>query len=527
VNDQLFQLRVFARRAVRSKDWATVNACAREILKLNKKSAEGWFLSGLVSKASGRTQEAVDAFLKVIQLDSSRYDAAIELAWQYWVSLRLGESLILLERYESQLGKSPLYLDLAAHTFSRLGLHEKAYPLYKKATELQPEISWFQESLAKCSVIVGKIDKAEAIYEMLLRQSPTHQRNHYELSRLERAKDSEHVKQMKSVLEETCLPAEKNIFLYYALAKEFEDLEQWEDAFQYYKLAGDAAANEARKAGYNVRVDVELIDQIIDVCNANWLVDGISKVAPPPPGKTPIFVVGLPRTGTTLTERILSSHSQVESADETQFMQIVIQRAGGVAGGGDMKPAVIESAAKNDIRQIANAYLEVVAYKLGDTPFFIDKLPENFLYLGFIAKAFPDARIIQLKRNTMDTCFAMYKQSFFKFAYTLEDLGRYYVAFDRLRSHWLEVLQERMIEVEYESLVAEPEIQIRALLGRLGLEFEPACLDFHLNQAPSATASMVQVREKIHKRSVNKWKYWARQLQPLRDYLEQAGISTS
>jgi hypothetical protein len=121
----------------------------------------------------------------------------------------------------------------------------------------------------------------------------------------------------------------------------------------------------------------------------------------------------------------------------------------------------------------------------------------------------------------------MYKQSFFRFAYTLEDLGRYYVAYDRLRSHWLEVLQERIIEVEYESLVAEPELQIRALLDRLGLEFEPACLDFHLNQAPSATASMVQVREKVHTRSVNKWKYWARQLQPLKDHLEQAGISTS
>ena len=125
----------------------------------------------------------------------------------------------------------------------------------------------------------------------------------------------------------------------------------------------------------------------------------------------------------------------------------------------------------------------------------------------------------------MDSCFAMYKQSFFKFAYTLESLGRYYVAYDRLRSHWKEVLKDRVIEVEYESLVTDREGQVRGLLDRLGLDFEQACLDFEQNEAPSATASAVQVREKVHTRSVQKWKRFANELQPLKDYLEKAGIS--
>jgi tetratricopeptide (TPR) repeat protein len=526
VNGQVLRLSAIARRAVQAKEWATVNTCAREILKSDRKNAEGWFLSGLAAKAAGRSRAAIDAFTRAIRQDGNRYDAAIELAWQYWISLRLGEAHDLLEKFESHLDKSPLYLDLAANTWSRLGLHEKAYPLYQKASDLQPEINRFRESLAKCAVFVGEIDKARSIYEDILRQHPNHQRNHYELSRLKKAKDFEHTRQMKEILKATGLPAQKNIFLYYALAKEFEDLEQWEEAFNYYQMAGDAAGGVARKAGYDISADVELIDRIIDICSADWLADGPNKPTPSPGSKTPIFIVGLPRTGTTLTERIVASHSQVESADETQFMQIAIQRAGGVAGGGDMKPAVIEAAAKTSINRITNGYLEAVNHKLGNSPLFIDKLPENFLYLGFIAKAFPQARIIHLKRNPMDACFAMYKQSFFRFAYRLEDIGEYYLAYDRLQKHWGEVLQDRVIEVKYENLVTDPENQTRLLLDKLGLEFEPACLDFHLNQAPSATASAVQVREKAHTRSVNNWKNWERQLQPLKVQLENAGIAT-
>ena len=124
----------------------------------------------------------------------------------------------------------------------------------------------------------------------------------------------------------------------------------------------------------------------------------------------------------------------------------------------------------------------------------------------------------------MDACFAMYKQSFFRFAYTLDDIAEYYLAYDRLHRHWADVLGDRVIEVEYEELVSDQEQQTRRILESLGLEFEPACLDFHLNQAPTATASAVQVREKAHTRSVGKWRNWENQLRPLRERLENAGI---
>ncbi len=519
------QLSAIARRAVQANDWATVSACANKILNQDKKSPEGYFLSGLVEKAARRTKKAAAAFSQAISLDARRYDAAIELANQYLMLLRHGEALALLRQYESRPGNSPLYLDMAASTYSRLGLHARAWPLYCKANELQPGIDMFQANLAACAVYLGKIEEAKAIYRGLLGRHPNHQKNHYELSRLEKAKDSSHVEQMQEILETTQLAAEKNIFMYYAIGKELEDLERWQEAFQYYKMAGDAVTMVTKKAGYDVGAEIELIDKIIEICNSDWLAAGIRKTKTDKLQKTPIFIVGLPRTGTTLTERIVSSHSRVESADETFFLQMVIRRVSGVESREHMSPAIIEAAAKKDIGRIAQGYLNAVDYRLSDRPIFIDKLPENFLYLGFIAKAFPDAKMIHLRRNPMDSCFALYKQSFFKFAYTLENLSRYYIAYDRLRNHWEEVLKDRLIEVEYESLVADHEGQTRLLLDKLGLDFEQACLDFDQNKTPSASASSVQVREKAHTRSVNKWKMFERQLQPLKDYFDEAGIS--
>ncbi len=172
--------------------------------------------------------------------------------------------------------------------------------------------------------------------------------------------------------------------------------------------------------------------------------------------------------------------------------------------------------------------MDLVNYRLGDESMFIDKLPFNIFYLGFIAKAYPDARIIHIQRNPMDSCFAMYKQVFtwaYKFSYTLEGLGRFYVAYVRLLDHWQQTLKDRLIELEYESLVADQEGQTRELLEKLGLDFEEACLNFDQNVSATATASSIQVRQKIHTRSVHRWKNYANQLQPLKEHLESAGIA--
>jgi tetratricopeptide (TPR) repeat protein len=456
-----------------------------------------------------------------LRADDKRYDAAVELASQYLLSNQYVEAVDLLKRYESHLGNSPRYLDIAGTIYVNVGLPERGWPLHKKANELQPGVDSLQANLAATSVYVGKIDDAKEIYKRLLEKFPNHQRNHYELSRLERATDSTHVDAMKKSLGETKLPDDKNIFMYYSIGKELEDLEQWDEAFHYYKLAGDAAA---KSASYDVGVDTDLIDKIIAVCNTDWLSTATDRAETNDQEKTPIFIVGLPRTGTTLTERILSCHSEVESIGESYFLQIALKRVSGIDTRDSMNPAIIEAVSRKDMALVAKDYLRSVSFKFGDKPMFIEKFPENVLYLAFIAKAFPDARIVLLQRNPMDACFAMYKQLFFRYAYTLDDLAEYYVAYDRLLEHWRGTLGDRLIEVEYESLVTDQDGQTRQLLEKLGLEFEEACVHFEKNTSASNTASTVQIREKIHTRSIDRWVHFAEHLQPLKSHLLDAGI---
>jgi len=508
------------RQALQAGDVERAVACARELLRRDAGSAHGHFLAGLIEKRLQHPQAASEALERALELDPERYDAAIELADQRMVARRYGEAAELVSRYEDRLQNSPRYLDMAGTIYSNIGLPERAWPLYVRANELQPDIELFQANKASCAVFVGKIDEARALYQGLLARKPTHQRNHYQLARLERARDTTHIEQMERVLAENPQSPDKNVFMYYALGKEYEDLERWEEAFEYYKKAGDAVCSVSN---YRIEQDEALIERIMQVCDGDWLARD-----PAPAGrfdKTPIFIVGLPRTGTTLTERILSSHSRVRTIDETQFIQMVVRRESGVESLDKINPEMVEAMAGKDITLLADGYMDAVAYAMGDEEFFVDKLPYNYLYLGFIAKAWPEARIVHLQRHPLDACFAMYKQPHFAFAFALGDLGRYYLAYDRLMRHWRAVLGERLIEVRYEALVTDQEAQTRALLHKLGLAFEPACLAFEKNAAASATASSVQVREKIHDRSVNRWRHFAAQLQPLKGTLQAAGIA--
>ena len=522
MNMPVEQISRIARGAAQKKEWATVHAAAIEILKQDDKSAEGYFLMGLVQKAAQRPAKAVEAFATALRIDDNRHDAAIELADQLILSRRNKDAVELIDKYIDRLDNSPRYLDLAATTLSNIGLHHKAWPLYLRAIELQPDIDLFRANVAACAVFVGDIDKAEEMYRKLLAKRPEHQRNHYQLARLRTAKDDEHIRQMRDIVENNGQSPEFNIYLYYAIAKEYEDLGSWDEAFHWYEKAGNAVASVAN---YSVSDDVGLIDTIVETCSKEWLADG--RVTEPSGRKTPCFIVGLPRTGTTLTERIISSHSKVQTVGETELVEFAVLKISDVQTIDHMNSDIIRAAATKDIQLFGNEYLDLVDFALADEPIFIDKLPYNFLFLGFIAKAWPDAKIVHLNRHPLDACFAMYKQVFtwaFKFSYTLDNLGEFYIAYRKLMDHWQDVLGDRLVEIHYEDLVSDTEPQIRQLLDRLDLDFEEACLHFEKNKAASATASSVQIREKAHTRSVDKWKRFETQLQPLADRLSAAGV---
>lgn len=514
-----------ARHAASTYNWQTVGQFSEQILKIDSNSSEGLFLKGMALKGMKEFIGAREHFELALKADDTRYDAAVELAALYSSMRRNAETFLLLESYEGALENSPRYLDAAATSYVSIGMPERAWPLYKKANALQPGIDLFQANMASCAVYVGELDVAKDTYRTLLNNNPTHRRNHNQYSRVAKATDESHINQMKALLQDQSVPEDRNIPLYFAIGKEYEDLNQWDECFDYYARGCSAISDKIK---YDPAGDIALIDNIIERCDANWFSES-HKTTAFAGQKTPIFIAGLPRTGTTLVERIVSSHSQVSSLGETMFLQMSLKDAAGLEKKIPISADNIADIAKANLTGAPNAYLKSLEYRLGDEPYFIEKLPLNFLYLGLIAKAWPEAKIVVLNRNPMDACFSMFKQVFtfvYKFSYSLEHLGQYYVAYHRLLNHWRDLLGERLIEINYEDLVADQVGQTTTLLKKLGLEFQQGCIEFEKNSAPSATASSVQVRSKVNASAVNKWKHFETQLESLKAHLEANGIPT-
>jgi len=518
------RLSEIGRMAAQKNDWSTVYKCAHELISRNKLNPEGFFLLGLAEKVARHTLKSAEAFEKCLALDERRFDAGIELAGLYHLSLRNDEAIALLEKYTGMLAGNPWYLDMSGTLYTNMGKPLQAVGLFEEAVECQPDAAFFQTHLAATYVFLGEIAKAKAIYQELLLQNPNHQRNHFYLSRLETATNANHVEQMKAIVKQENKPEQANVFIHYALGKELEDLERWDDAFNFYQKAGNGVK---AVLDYRVEQDEALIEQIIHSCDEAWYQNKVGVTLQRPNDKKPIFLVGLPRTGTTLAEKIFAGHSKIESIGETHYFDLILRRNSGVNRPGKIAPEVISSSINTDLNELGRQYLEKTRYLWGNKEYFIDKLPHNYLHLGFFAAAFPDSPIIWIKRNPMDACLAMYKQLFtavYEFTYDFDDLARYYVMYDKLYRHWKTILGNRIVEIEYEHLVTDIAAETETALGKMNLGYEANCIDFNKNIIVSSTASSVQVREKIHTRSVMKWKNFAENLEPLRLKLEAAGI---
>ena len=513
------------RMAAQKNDWGTVFTCAQGLISRNKLNPEGFFFLGLAEKAARQPLKSINAFEKCLSLDESRFDAGIELASQYHILIRNDEAIALLEKYKDMLAGNPWYLDMAGTIYNTMGKSLQAVPLFEMAVKLQPDAAFFLTHLAAAYVFLGEIEKAKTIYKNLLLKNPNHQRNHFYLARLETATNSNHVDQMKAILEQENKPEPANVFINYALGKECEDLENWDEAFNYYRKAGNGVK---AVLDYRVEQDEALIEQIILSCDEQWYQTKTGSTVKRSNDRKPIFLVGLPRSGTTLAEKIISGHSKIESIGETHYFELVLRLNSGVNSPGKMTAKVISSSTGFDLNELGRQYLDKTKYLWGDKEYFIDKLPHNYLHLGFFAAAFPDSPIIWIKRNPMDACLAMFKQLFmgvYEFTFDFDDLARYYVIYDKLYRHWKTILGHRIIEIEYENLVRDIAGETEVALGKMNLDYEVNCINFNENITPSSTASSVQVREKAHSRSVMKWKHFAKHLEPLRSKLEAAGIA--
>lgn len=508
------QLSAGARRAVSSRRWRDVRAAGRQLLDLPgaSASAEGHFLLGLAALSDAHEDAAAKSFTRALAADAGRHDAALELAALEQRQHAHGPAVERVRRHRDALQRSPRYLDVAGDILMKGGLPAEALPYLKRALQLQPTATTVASKLAACLTFTGQLEEAETLYTRLLEAHPAHPQFHYELSRLRTATDDRHITVMRSLVDADGRDDRQNVLLYYALGKELEDLERWDDAFTCYERGGRAAA---AVGNYDVSDDLALIESVIDL--------PVGLPATDDGGATEIFIVGLPRSGSTLVERILSSHSAIESTGESFFVPLALRAIAGNTRA--VTPEVLRRAATAAPQELSERYRDAIGYRRQGKPACIEKLPENFLYLGLIARSFPSAKLVYVRRNPMDNAFALFKQSYFRYAYRLDDLARYCVAHDRLAKHWQATLGERLVIVDYEALVADQASETRALLAAIGVDFESGCLEFYRNATATNTASSVQVREPIHSRSVGRWRHFKRQLEPLSVALERAGLA--
>ena len=417
--------------------------------------------------------------------------------------------------------------------FTHTGEHEKALACFEHAaknlekragaqalsTDWQADLYF---NLAASLQFAGRFVEAEAAHERAIALQPTLFKAHAALANVRRQTlEDNHLKRLEDLHDKVSSPRDQ-LHLGHAIAKEQEDLGRYQDAFASLAWAKRA---QSELTAYRASDDARLFAGI----RALFAPELFQRAPAGWQSREPIFVVGMPRTGTTLVEQILSSHSQVYAAGELQNFPLQVKRAAGAEPGRALDLDMIGAALQCNPRELGSAYIDSTRPRTGHTPHFVDKLPINFLCLGLIRLALPNARLVCLRRDPMDTCLSNYRQVFavnfqhYHYNYDLLDCGRYYIQFDQLMRHWQSLMPGAIFELQYESLVENPEQVVRELLAFCELPWEARCLHFHQRKASVATPSAAQVRQGIYTSAVDRWRRYGDAMQPLYQLLQSAG----
>ena len=508
--------------AMSRRDWARVRSIATQLLSHVPDQADVHFAAGLASLELRAMGAALQHLEIAARLAPDRVEAMVQLARALAAAKRPGEACVAADRAASLAPDAAAMAALGA-IYSEAGAHDKALAMYVQAAERSPKHAAYRYNEATAWVTLGDAASAGRAIEACLRIDPSFARAHLMLAHLRRQTVEEnHVPRLERLLAELAPHDTSRMALHMALAKEYDDLEQSESSFRHLSAGKALGSREVR---YDSKRDEALFA-------------GLARAFPRPPrdlsegaaSQEPIFVFGMPRSGTTLVERILASHPDVHDAGELLNFGMALRRHWGNRPPIWEDPEIAAHAASLDWRAVGETYVASTRPATGHTRRFVDKFPFNFLYAGFIASALPQAKLVCLRRHPMDSCLGNFRQLFaeklpyYDYSFDLLDTGRYYVQFDRLMAHWRQVFPGRILELDYEALVTEPQTTIRSLLAFCDLPWHEGCLSPEVLPGAVATASALQVREPIHARSVGQWRRYEAQLGELRELLLAAGI---
>ncbi len=396
-----------------------------------------------------------------------------------------------------------------------------ALPLYLGARGSLGNHHALLHDLAMARLFTGDIDGAEQELDTLLAAAPQSAHALYLRSTLRRqTEDRNHVAELEQRLSAGFPDPAARATCLFALAKELEDLGHDDRSFA---ALAEAASLKRQAITYDAAAERASIES---VCEA-YTNDVMQTEVPGHPETGALFIVGMPRTGTTLLERMLGRHSEVASAGELLDFGQLLAAATRKAQADNPGSSMAEASLKIDFAALGRDYMASAREAAGGSAVFIDKMPVNYIYCGMIRKALPNARILHLVRDPMDSCYAVFKTLFnqaYYFSYEFEELAGYYTTYHRTMQHWHQVMPGGILDVRYEDLVTDTEAQARRVLAWCGLDWEDAVLHPADNEAPTTTASAAQVREPVHTRSLQKWRKHEAGLAPLRERLVAAGI---
>jgi tetratricopeptide (TPR) repeat protein len=481
----------------------------------------GWYSASVIALAAGRNADALAAVQRA--LEGGVPDARFHLQYARCLVAvgRVSEARDSAATAMKAACDDASLLDAIGSLYSSIGEQKIAVEAYSKAIALDPRQATYWFNRAAVQRFVGELDKAEADYDQAILLKPDDCEAHLNRSELRtQTQGRNHIEDLERLLSGR-LTWRGEVQIRYALAKEQEDLGCYAEAWRQLE---SGARLRRTHLSYQVGTDVDTVQ---------WIMDTFPSVEAGPLALTsrprPIFIIGLPRSGTTLVERILGSHSDVFAAGELNHFAEALTTAARAQSGGRPLPRqrLIEVSRQLNFAQLGEDYIDRARRVMFRQDHFTDKMPLNYLYCALIRQALPLARIVHVTRHPIASCYAMFKTLFkdgYPFSYDLGDLAQYYVGYRRLMRHWHATMPGFIFDINYENLVLNQEDETRRLLSACGLEWQDDCLNFHANPAATSTASAAQVRRPLYETSLRQWRNYEQQLDGLQSQLLAAGI---
>jgi len=491
----------------------------KEVLRDNPRNVDALRMLGIIAFAASDIDEAERLFRRTVKLAPDYVSAIIDLGNTLKEQNRYQEAI---ECFREAIRLEPVNAKayfLLASTLSPAALSYDAIEAYERVLELRPRHAGAKLGLGHMLKTVGRQEDAVQAYRECIELKPDKGETYWSLANLKTYQlTDEDIEEMESQVGKEGIGEESEVNFLFALAKAHEDRRDFKRAWEYYQKGNSTR----RMLEHYDPVGTEVQnDTIIEVFDKKFIEEssGLGN-----PDNSPIFVVGLPRSGSTLIEQILASHSQVEGTSELPYIQQVGRSLDRNRADGVNYPEALQELGEKHFKALGQEYLDrAQMHRVEGAPRFIDKMPNNFPSVGFIHLILPNAKIIDARRYPLDSCLSCYRQLFGKgqpFTYDLTDIGEYFLQYQRLMDHWHEIIPDRMLTVQYEDVVTDFELQVRRLLDYCDLPFEEACLRFHDTDRPVRTASSEQVRQPIYAKSVHFWRNHEQHLGELTEVLE-------